>query len=332
MYCKPIRKRGLLNETLFEFLVELGTDLVAAHALDFNQHALLGVVLQHRLAGLLELLEAGAVRLLVVIWALDQGLAGDVVAAGDAGGVEGGVVDAAGGLVDPSAGDALHDDGEGCLQGDDQVHGDDLAEDVGLGGGAGEAVEDEGGGWVVGGLRGGVVVEDVGCRDDAVHGGPLVVEVGFHCGGLGGEGHDIGSALGGEPATGVEFVGNEAHHQIVCYQAAGLDGALDLDTCETRVSTAIERWGIVGDIPSGVLFLTLLRRRSPVLMDWSWGNRWRRRSLWVPLPTPGAPKRMTLAALFNLILGDRDKVVVDSHREKKGSIIEGYRIGSNWKS
>jgi hypothetical protein len=40
-----------------------------------------------------------------------------------------------------------------------------------------------------------------------------------------------------------------------------------------------------------------------VLTELSCGKRASNRSLWVPLPTPGAPKRITRAALFSLILG-----------------------------
>lgn len=127
-------------------------------------------MLEDRLAGLLELAEAGAVGILIVVGALDEGFAGDVVAAGDLGRVEGGVVDAARGLVDPATGNAVDDDGQRGLEGDDEVDGDDLAEDVSLGGGAGEAVEDEGGGRVFGGLRGRVVVEEVGVGDEGVGG------------------------------------------------------------------------------------------------------------------------------------------------------------------
>lgn len=40
-----------------------------------------------------------------------------------------------------------------------------------------------------------------------------------------------------------------------------------------------------------------------MLTELSCGKRASNRSLWVPLPTPGAPKRITRAALFSLILG-----------------------------
>lgn len=40
-------------------------------------------------------------------------------------------------------------------------------------------------------------------------------------------------------------------------------------------------------MPSGVRLRTLSRRRSPEEMAESWGNLARRRSAWVPLPTPG---------------------------------------------
>ena len=105
----------LVNEALFEFLVELGADFVAAHALNLNEDALLGIVLQYGLAGFLELLETGAVRIRVVIGALDEGFASDVVAPRDSRGVEGGIVYPAGWFMDPATGDAVDDDGEGRL-------------------------------------------------------------------------------------------------------------------------------------------------------------------------------------------------------------------------
>ena len=55
-------------------------------------------------------------------------------------------------------------------------------------------------------------------------------------------------------------------------------------------------------LPSGVLFLTLLRRISPVLIDCRSGNRPRSRSDCVPFPTPGAPMIRTRAAFLSLIL------------------------------
>jgi hypothetical protein len=54
-------------------------------------------------------------------------------------------------------------------------------------------------------------------------------------------------------------------------------------------------------VPRGVLFLTLSLSRSPELMAESWGKRRRSRSDCVPLPTPGAPMRITRAALLRLI-------------------------------
>lgn len=50
-------------------------------------------------------------------------------------------------------------------------------------------------------------------------------------------------------------------------------------------------------IPKGVLSLTFFLSKSPELMDDSWGNRFINRSVWVPLPTPGAPTKIILAAL-----------------------------------
>lgn len=51
--------------------------------------------------------------------------------------------------------------------------------------------------------------------------------------------------------------------------------------------------------PSGVLFLTLSRRRSPVAIEHNCGKRFMSLSDCVPFPTPGAPTRMILAALFS---------------------------------
>ncbi|OAQ78113.1 hypothetical protein VFPFJ_10145 [Purpureocillium lilacinum] len=198
---------------------KLGRNLIAAEPLDLEQHALLGVVLKQGLARLLEAAEARAVDLLGVVGALHEGLARHVVAARHARGVERGVVDAARGLVDPAAGDALEDDGERRLDGDGEVDRDDGVERRGLRGGAGVAIEDEGGRGVFGGLRAGVgrdgprpkVVElaRLGCRRS-----------------LGGERHDGAVA---EPAAGAQLAGDEAYHEVVGDEAARLDGVFGHD-------------------------------------------------------------------------------------------------------
>lgn len=148
-----------MSETALKGLVELRADFIAAHALDLEQDALFGVVVEQRLAVLLELLEACAVRLLVVVRALGEGLSGDVVAAGNAGPVESCVVHAAGRLVHPSAGDALENDGEWSLDGNDQVHGDDLFKCDCLGDSSGIAIQHEGRGRILGSLWNGVLIE-----------------------------------------------------------------------------------------------------------------------------------------------------------------------------
>ena len=98
------------------------------------------------------LLVVGAEALLqgvgVVVGALDEGLAGDVVLHVLLGGVEGGVVGSARGRVDEAAGDAGDEEGVVDLELDDVAelalllleHG---VEAFSLGNGAGEAVEDE---------------------------------------------------------------------------------------------------------------------------------------------------------------------------------------------
>lgn len=99
-------------------------------------------------------LEALAEGLGVVVGALDEGLASDVVLHGLLGGVEGQVVRTAGGGVDETARDARDEQGvvdlelHRVLQGEVALaeHG---VETLGLGNGAGEAVEDE----AVGGER-----------------------------------------------------------------------------------------------------------------------------------------------------------------------------------
>lgn len=148
-----------MSETALKGLVELRADLVAAHALDLEQDALLGVVVEQWLAVLLEFLEACTVRLLVVVRALGEGLSGDIVATGNAGPIESCVVYAAGRLVHPSAGDALENDGKRRLDGNDQVHGDDLLEGDGLGDGSGIAVQHEGRRRILGSLWNGVLIE-----------------------------------------------------------------------------------------------------------------------------------------------------------------------------
>lgn len=59
--------------------------------------------------------------------------------------------------------------------------------------------------------------------------------------------------------------------------------------------------------PSGVRSLTLCRSKSPELIDESCGNLCRSRSDCVPFPTPGAPTRMTRAALRRRILWGRGR-------------------------
>lgn len=57
-------------------------------------------------------------------------------------------------------------------------------------------------------------------------------------------------------------------------------------------------------IPNGVLLRTFSRKRSPELIDANWGNRARSLSVCVPFPTPGAPTRMTRAALESCFATD----------------------------
>ncbi len=68
-------------------------------------------------------------------------------------------------------------------------------------------------------------------------------------------------------------------------------------------------------LPRGVLCLTLCRRRSPELIDDNCGNRCRRRSDCVPFPTPGAPMRMTRAALRSRIL--RELYMIKGERKNE---------------
>lgn len=72
--------------------------------------------------------------------------------------------------------------------------------------------------------------------------------------------------------------------------------------CVARVRSHCERrGGGKCDVPSGVLFRTFSRNKSPELMDASSGNRVKRRSVWVPLPTPGAPTRIMRAAFLSCL-------------------------------
>jgi hypothetical protein len=61
---------------------------------------------------------------------------------------------------------------------------------------------------------------------------------------------------------------------------------------------ALER----GVIPRGVRSLTFFLRRSPELIDDNSGKRFIKRSVCVPLPAPGAPTSIILAALESAIL------------------------------
>lgn len=120
---------------------------------------------------LIEFPQALAPHVLVVIVALGQRLAGDVVPAVDLGPVEGRVVDAAARGVHPAAGDPGQDDLEGCGERDDQVDGDRGVEGGGLRGGAWKPVEDEGCAGEVGGLGRGVGGGEGGGGDEVVIGG-----------------------------------------------------------------------------------------------------------------------------------------------------------------
>lgn len=53
------------------------------------------------------------------------------------------------------------------------------------------------------------------------------------------------------------------------------------------------------NVPSGVRSLTFFLSRSPELIEDTSGNFFIRRSVCVPLPTPGAPTRMMRAALVS---------------------------------
>lgn len=56
------------------------------------------------------------------------------------------------------------------------------------------------------------------------------------------------------------------------------------------------------NIPSGVRSLTFFRNKSPELIEDNSGKRFIKRSVCVPLPTPGAPTRIIRAALASAMV------------------------------
>lgn len=141
----------LVDKALLKLVEQLGADLVAAHALNFDKNTLLSVVVENWLAGLLELLEAGAIDFLRVVSSLNEGLSSNIVDSRDARRIEGSVVDSARRLVNPATSDSLQDNRYRRLERNDQVDGDQLVERSSLGGCSGEPVEDKRGGRVFGG-------------------------------------------------------------------------------------------------------------------------------------------------------------------------------------
>lgn len=95
------------------------------------------------LACFLELVEPLFPRVDRVVFPLCQSLAGDIVLAGNFGCIEVGVVDPAGGLVNPARGDPGENNRRRRDKMDDKVHGDEGIQCGGLGSGAGKAVQNE---------------------------------------------------------------------------------------------------------------------------------------------------------------------------------------------
>ena len=84
----------------------------------------------------------------------------------------------------------------------------------------------------------------------------------------------------------------------LCFEACNEDGVSGgiFDIGRLYLSNQRRILREESSIPNGVLLRTALRRRSPELTEESWGNLFIRRSACVPLPTPGAPTKMTRAA------------------------------------
>lgn len=156
----------LVDKALLKLVEQLGADLIAAHALNLDENALLGVVVENRLARLLELLEASAIDFLRVISALDERLSGNIVDSRDARRIEGSVVDSARRLVNPATSDSLQDNRYRCLEGNDKVDGNQLVERSSLSGCSGETVEDKGGVRVFGDSWRDMLVKEGGVADE----------------------------------------------------------------------------------------------------------------------------------------------------------------------
>lgn len=140
MYAGIKKEKHVSCKSLFKFLEELGADFVAAVALDGPQHALAAIVLQQRLAGLVELPQTHPPRLLVVVGSLCQLFARDVVSAGNTRFVEAGVVDPAAGRMHPPRRNPSQDDVHRRDERDDQVDGHERIQAGGLDRRPGEAV------------------------------------------------------------------------------------------------------------------------------------------------------------------------------------------------
>lgn len=160
------RQNHLVDKALLKLVEQLGADLVTAHALNLDENALLGVVVENRLARLLELLEASTVDFLRVISALDERLSSNIVDSRNARRIEGSVVDSARWLMNPATSDSLQDNRYRCLEGNNKVDGDQLVERSSLSGCSGETVEDKGGVGVFGDSWWDMLVKEGGIADE----------------------------------------------------------------------------------------------------------------------------------------------------------------------
>ena len=77
-------------------------------------------------------------------------------------------------------------------------------------------------------------------------------------------------------------------------------------------------------VPIELFVVTAFLKRSPELTAVSCGKRCIKRSACVPLPTPGAPTRMTLAALFNFLDADSTMFPQKDIAMGKGKISIAY--------
>lgn len=156
--------------------------------------------------------------------------------------------------MDPTSEDSLENNRYGGLERDYEIDRDKLVERADLGSCSRETIENERGGWVVGGLGRTVPVEEWSV-DERIR--SSAIERSLHRRRFRRKSHDVRTTILRKPASSEEFVGNKSQNKVISNKTTRLHRILDLDACliiSIRLDAPIEGKSTEGcpllDIPT----------------------------------------------------------------------------------